>query len=336
MKKGKKKLLLVVMVGILAFPFQATAAAAGKTETKEQVFLTGEKDQKGWKKYVSFEESYEKDGKLYQLKAIDYQVLETKYLDTVEKATTGKEPPKETLMEEGVTYTLVSSIPQEVTDGGGQTVTGYTDYGYAVASADVPQTKMVTVTNEATGQPETVRCSFTGLAVSGVETAENQIAITYIGYDADSYSWNGYTIPKNDSYPAVGQYEQALLDSVGAEAGSRITSVAWTGGEYVVDGTVYRDAVATVQQQRTVYRANYVGSIGGKTVTVYRATYRGKDPKGDRNYTVKATATYRVVKRFTTVQKVVAIGVALLILIGCIVGILFLMRRKKERKMEVI
>lgn len=214
-------------------------------------------------------------------------------------------------------------------DGNNQIVTAYDEYDYAVTAADVPGTKTVSAENETTGETERVTCAFTGIIPAGTQAISNTITITFSNYDAAYYNWNGNLIPRNDETPQLAGYENELLASVGAEDGSYITGIYWTGDPYTVDGVMYRDAAADVAQQVQLYRANYRGVINNpeERQTVYTARYEAPDPDGAVEYTVTATASYQ---EQTSYLPYILGGVGILILTGLVIALLMLAAKKKK------
>lgn len=275
-----------------------------------------------------FEQYIEDDGKKYELTDIQCQLIETKYLDKKEKSIELKEEPKKTMKEDGVEYTLKSSEKIEKATGDSvQIVTAYDDYDYAVTATDVPVAKTVTSVNKITGAEEQVICNFTGISTAGTTTVENTMTITFSNYDAAYYEWNGNYIPRNDAVPPLAGYEDSLLESVGAAEGSSVTGYYWSSDPYTVDGVVYRDAVATVQQQVLMYRANYVGQIAPQKETVYKAVYETPDRDGNKEFTIKAIATYSKVE--SQLPYIIA-GIGLFLLLILIVMIVYVISKKKK------
>lgn len=329
--RNKKAVFSFLLMVFLALPLQA--AAAGNPLEKVAT-LTGTSEEDYTKQAEqAFAKEIREDGKNYTLSGISCEITDTKYLDKKEKTIETEKTPAETISEDGIEYTLVSSDSREeiVEDQSSQTVTAYDEYSYAVTAADVPSTKTVSARNETTGETEQVTCAFTGVSPAGTQTVSNTITITFSNYDAAYYDWNGHLIPRDDASPQLAGYEGELLASVGAEEGSYITGIYWAGDPYTVDGIVYRDAAADVEQQVQLYRANYRGEIytPEEKQTVYTARYEAPDPNGAVEYTVTATASYQ---EETSYLPYILGGVGILILAGLIVALLMLAARKKKEK----
>lgn len=329
--RNKKAVFSFLLMALLIFPLQATAAG---NPLEKAVTLTGTSEEDYTKQAEqAFAREIREDGKNYTLSGISCEVTDTNYLDKKEKTVETEEVPAETISEDGIEYTLVSSDSQEkvVEDGNSQIVTAYDEYDYAVTAADVPGIKTVSAENETTGETEQVTCAFTGISPAGTRTVSNTITITFSNYDSAYYDWNGHLIPRDDSSPQLAGYEDELLASVGAEEGSYITGIYWTGDSYTVDGVVYRDAAADVEQQIQIYRANYRGEINTpeEKQTVYTARYEAPDPDGAVEYTVTATASYQ--EQISYLPYILG-SVGILILAGLIVALLMLAAKKKKEK----
>ncbi len=338
-KKMSKRFFSFLLAGILTVPLQAYAA---ETITKEQEFTASADSEKEFARHTDFEEEIKEDGKTYILKDVSYEVLSKKYLDKKEKTIESgvvrdgeTYEPAKTLTEDGITYTLVSTEPVEAETGEAyeQTVTAYEDYYYPVTAADVPGQKIVPAVNEKTGETQEVTCIFSGISGAGTVEIQNQMAITVEDYDAAYYEWNGNLIPRNDASPALDGYEAQLLADAGAQEGSRITGIAWSGEPYTVNGTVYRNATATVQQTVPVYRANYIGEIREEAEkgAVYRNTYEADDPEGEVELNVKAVALYE--RQMSNVPYILA-GAAIAACAVLLAAVLLVLskKRKKEQK----
>lgn len=330
MKKNGIKYTVLALSFLLMIPMHVSATEASLT--KDLTLIVSDMDTAEKQAEEKFDKVLEVEGKKYELTDIAYETVETEYLDKKEKNLELKEEPKKTMTEGGVEYTLKSSekIENVIEESTEQTVTAYDDYDYAVTAADVPVTKTVNAVNNITGAEEQVVCSFTGISDAGITTVDNIMTITFSDYDASYYEWNGTYIPRNDAVPPLAGYEDSLLASVGAAEGSTVTGYYWSSDPYTVDGVMYRDAAATVQQQVQMYRANYVGKIltPEKKETVYKAVYETHDTEGDKELTVKATATYAEVE--SQIPYIIA-GIGLFLLLILIVVIVYVISKKRKK-----
>lgn len=333
MKRTHLKCTALTLSFLLMIPLQVSAA--GMNLTKEITLLASSEEETEKQAEEKFEQYIEEDGKKYELADVEYELIKTEYLDKKEKTVELKEEPMKTMIEDGVEYTLKSSEKSEkvIEESAEQTVTAYDDYDHVVTAEDVPVAKTVTAVNKITGEEEQVICNFTGISTAGTTIVENTMTITFSNYDAAYYEWNGNYIPKNDAVPPLAGYENSLLESVGAAEGSTVSEYHWSSDPYTVDGVVYRDAAATVQQQVQMYRANYVGQIAPQKDTVYKAVYEMPDTEGNKEFTIKAIATYSKVEK-SYVPYVIAAGVGLALIAGLVTFILIILAKKKKQKEE--
>lgn len=223
---------------LLLLPFRVSADTF---DYVKEVPFTAENEQDG---IPEFEEEITKDGVRYTLSEVQVEtkekvpVEETKYFSREQERilTEGEEfTPKEEVEEDGITYHLVE-VRREKAEGLGsmeQMVSGYTDYPYPVSEAEIPQSKLVSVVNRASGETEEVSCKLTGIAPIEGEWQPNTVDIVFYNVDADWYEWNGTLVPGNLEEPLKG-YEQELLRSVGAADGnSRVINTYWKTEPYM-------------------------------------------------------------------------------------------------------
>lgn len=329
----KKKKIVAIAFSFLLMTFPLHVFAAGSDLTKEVTLTVKNEADSRELAEKELPEKLKENGKNYQRSKIEYTVVETKYLNKKEKEMELKREPKQTFKEGETVYTLKKSekIEKSIAEGDVQTVTAYDDYDYAVTEANVPPTKTVMETNQITGEPEEVLCSFTGIHPAGTVMVNNTMTVTFENYDAAYYEWNGNYIPRNDDIPPLSGYETQLLENAGAANGSVITGYRWSGDAYLVNGILCRDAVADVQQPVQMYRAEYSGVIQVPKETVYKVVYETEDVDGAKEYTVKATAVYAEKK---TVLPYILTGAGILILIGTVIAILMMLSKKKKEEQE--
>lgn len=325
----KKKKIVAIAFSFLLMTFPLHVFAAGSDLTKEVTLTVKNEADSRELAEKELPEKLKENGKNYQRSKIEYTVVETKYLNKKEKEMELKSEPKQIFKEGETVYTLkkAEKIEKSIAEGDVQTVTAYDDYDYAVTEANVPPTKTVMETNQITGEPEEVLCSFTGIHPAGTVMANNTMTVTFTNYDAAYYEWNGNYIPRNDKTPPLAGYEAQLLENVGAAAGSVITGYNWHGDSYFVNNVLCRDAIANVQQPVQMYRAEYSGVIQIPKETVYKATYETEDVDGAKEYTVKATATYSLQSNNTPY---ILAGIGIFLLLVLIVMIIFVISKKKK------
>ena len=330
MKNKRAYKMIAFSLLLTMFPLRVSAAETVKNEVR---IIADSKAGIQKQAETAFSETIQKHGKIYGLTDIEYTDYQTRYLDKKEKVVESEEKPEDTRVENGEVYTLqsVSEREEVVTERREQMVTAYEEYD---ETGNAASTKTVTVVNESTGRQEQVVCSLRGVYPLGSTVEQNQMSVVFSDYDAMYYEWNGNDILGNEKTPPLAGYESQLLASVGADAGSQITGYYWNGEAYMVDGVVYRDAVATVQQQKPRYRAEYTGKIvtPEKREKVYTAIYETPDKDGDKEVTVSAVAVYTEQAERSIVPYVIAAGVGLVLLAGLLALILALLAKKKKEK----
>lgn len=324
-------LCLCSIVSMAVLPQQVSAA--GESLTKELVITASSEQDYKEQAESAFAMEIEEGGQKYERTEIRYEVTDTEYLDKTEKVVETADPA-ETIMEGELEYTLVEFKAPETLE---QRVTAYDDYDHVVSTADVPATKDTVITNEVTGEQETVTCNLTGIAPAGTTTVDNVMTLTFGNYGAAYYEWNGSYLPHNDQTPPIAGYEDQLLAQAGAAAGSVITSCSWSGQPYSVDGVMYRDAVANVRQPVQMYRANYEGTVLVQDPdAVGQAYYSAPDPDGDVELTVTAIAVYE--KTDVPIYNYIVTAVIVIGMLSLIFFLLYLIakrKQKKEKKTEV-
>jgi hypothetical protein len=331
--KGSRTIAALCLCSIVSVAVLSQRISAAEESLTKELVITASSEQDYKEQAESaFDLEIEKDGQKYERAEIRYKVTDTKYLDKKEKVIETADPA-ETITEGGVEYTLVEfKAPAEIE----QRVSAYDDYDHPVTAADVPATKDTVVTDEATGAQKTVTCSLTGVSPAGTATVDNVMTITFSNYDAAYYEWNGNYIARNDQTPPIAGYEDQLLAQAGATAGSVITGCSYSGDPYTVDGVVYRDATATVQQQVQMYRANYEGTVLVQDPNATgQAYYSAPDPDGAVELTVTATAVYEEVD--VPIYNYIVTAVIVIGMLALIFFLLYLIvkKRKKEKKAEV-
>lgn len=319
--------LLSILLLSFSLPLQVTAA---EEELVKEETITGESSDacKETAKEL-FSETIEEGGRTYELSDISCETIDMEYLDTLEITVETDSEPSETMTQDGIVYDLASVSETEGIQAEPQIVTAYDDYDHYVSTTDVPQTKEVSTTDEATGAETTISCNLVDIEPAGTRTVNSTMTVTFSNYDAAYYAWNGNYIARNDQTPPLAGYEDELLAYCNADPGSEITGYSWSGEPYTSDGVLCRDAVASVRQRVQMYRANYEGTIQPPAQTVYSATYTAPDQAGDVEYTVRATATYIPVSNYVPY---ILTGAGILVLAVLIVAILVVLSKKKEKE----
>lgn len=338
MKKSFNKIFSFLLLLTVATN-QVTTIRADEAITKEYTFTSENSEEKA---DGHFKSEINENGKKYKLKDITYTVIDKEEVQAESETNFNTEygpvkigekfQPDKTVTKDGIEYTLDSTVKKKVTieEAYTQTVTGYTDYTKMNDAYNAPDTKSISAVNDKTGENVSTVCSKTGITeISSNEWEDTYIDIKFIAYDADEFIWNGIKVKKNENNPLKG-YEDELLESVGGNTKNyKILKIYWTGKAYKNDdGILCRDAKADVQRKINRYRVSYQGSISVKPVKgyVYTSTYKGikKTNTGKILYTIKAVASYE-----KDGIPVVGITIGMLFLIIIIVGILYIIRKKK-------
>lgn len=351
MNRRRKLLsLLLIVTSVLSAAGCSGSNSTEKSDHKNNevtrtiVFQTDDIDES---RDDEFEAVIEEDGKTYQLKEITYDLIEktpneTEVTKTVESDILPADQtytPQETITEDGVTYTLVSTDTEEsmLEEAYTQPVTGYTDYSYPISVGSAPATKDITVTDARTGQAQTVTCSLTDVTRLPAEYEDTFIDIVYESYDANTFVWGDTVVAKNEQTPEID--EGQLLASVGADPGTYdVQNVYWTGQPYTdANGVLCRNARADVRRQVNYYRANYSGAISQEVVPgiKYTSTYTGSvaDESGNAGYTYEIQATAHYTEQSGHTALIIA-GIGIFLLVVLIIVLLYLLSRKKKEKGE--
>lgn len=318
----KKRLVAAIMAVFLMMISTAAAAAAVAENpiTKEYTFETTDKDFNYTENQV-----IEIDGKKYEAKDIDYEVIsESKRVEGIKKYSklTVRSVPDTMTADDGTELMLedVEYVPQTVTD-----VQIYRDY------VNPPEI------------PETIKFTVNGKTVTGVrKNTERQLSDTYnvpfsingkFYGDEDSmyYVLNGKNIPA-ETAPEFDQYPDELLAYLNLDDDIyRIDSGQWSSGYYRGGDKTVRMATYNGMQKSNTYTVTYEGTMYAAT-----ATYSNGIENTDPIYTVKALVEYVEYEDdgLTTLQKVLlTIGVAV-IAAGVIVAILFILKKRRNEDSE--
>ena len=146
-------------------------------------------------------------------------------------------------------------------------------------------------------------------------------------------------VKKNTKNPLKG-YEVALIESVGGNPDKyKVQKVVWQGKSYKKNGTLYRKARAVVRKKIPHYRVNYSGSITHTEEPdyVYSCTYAGvqETDSKDISYVVAAKANYQLEQTKETKKApvpVLFITLAVVLVLAAVVGILFILAKKRKTK----
>lgn len=344
-KLGNKNILFVFLSVIFLLPGNVARAATTDTIQKEIQYETTKKEDK---RKDDFPEKIEQDGKTYIRKQINYKTVKeeaikdkvTVFLEKKSNMLNQNEEynPETSIEEKGITYELMQTSEKKKTlqQGYTQTVTGWSLYESKADADRAAPTKRIKAEDERTGEDIYVTCQKTGSVKRTTDTWESTyIDIVFIAYDAKHFIWNGIIVKKNAKEPLKGYYKE-LLDSVGGnEKTYRIRNISWRGKSYKnKKGVLCRRARASVRKKVPHYRVDYAGVRTVKAVKgkVYTSIYTGlkEVDTGEVKYFILASAVYEKVHESKNPIVVITLGICFVILI--VVGILFLLSKRRKKK----
>lgn len=336
-------LSLLVLV-LVMLPGVGVRAAAPELIQKEKQYVTLNEKEK-----QPFDKSIVIDGKTYQLQNVSYETVSKNPVKVKEKVTLIKKtkPMKKSesfeaekkITKDGVTYKLtgVSKKEKKSKKKWKQTVAAYSEFDSLGEAKSASGQKMVTVTDKKTGETVVVPCVKTSTKKTAETWDYSHIDILFSGYDAETFIWKDLKVKKNTKNPLKG-YETALIESVGGNPDKyKVQKIAWNGKSYKKNGTIYRKARATVRKKIPHYRVDYSGSIthNEDSTYVYSSYYTGvkETDSKDLSYVVAAKATYQLEQKPETKKvPVLFITLAVVLVLAAVVGILFILVKKRKLK----
>lgn len=344
-KRSRLISILSLSVFVLVMlPGVCVRAAAPELIQKEKQYVTLNEEEK-----QTFDKNIVMDGKTYQLQNVSYETVSKNPVKVKEKVTLIKKtkPMKKSdsfesekkITKDGVTYKLtgVSKKEKKSKKKWKQTVSAYSEFDSLAAANKAPSQKTVTVTDKKTGKMVAVPCVKTSTRKTAETWDYSHIDILFSGYDAETFIWQDLKVKKNTQEPLKG-YETALIESVGGNPDKyKVQKIAWNGKSYKKNGTIYRKARATVRKKIPHYRVNYSGSITHTEEPdyVYSCTYAGvkETDSKDISYVVAAKANYQLEQKPETKKiPVLFITLAVVLVLAAVVGILFILVKKRKLK----
>lgn len=335
-------LSLLVLV-LVMLPGVGVRAAAPELIQKEKQYVTLNEEKQ------PFDKSIVIDGKTYQLQNVSYETVSKNPVKVKEKVTLIKKtkPMKKSesfeaekkITKDGVTYKLtgVSKKEKKSKKKWKQTVAAYSEFDSLSDANKASSQKTVTVTDKKTGKMVAVPCMKTSTRKTAETWDYSHIDILFSGYDAETFIWQDLKVKKNTQEPLKG-YETALIESVGGNPDKyKVQKIAWNGKSYKKNGTIYRKARATVRKKIPHYRVDYSGSITHTEEPdyVYSCTYAGvkETDSKDISYVVAAKANYQLEQtKETKKAPVLFITLAVVLVLAAVVGILFILVKKRKIK----
>lgn len=323
------------------------AAADADGVKKEVIYHTKDSEEKIDEQ---FEQYIIRSSKKFKLKDVSYEVISKKpkkekivvtrtvTTDLIKDTYT----PKETISEDGVTYTLVGMEEREVITQTPytQNVTGQITYNSVVSQQQVPKTYDVKVKDNFTNETVTVTCTFDNIIEGSPVWKDSSIDIVYESYDSDFFVLSNALIPKNENQPPLAGYEDVLLQSVGmSPETTKITGLQWNGEAYEENGVMYRNAIATVKIFTPSYIAKYTGKIvheqeKGKIYVVHYEGNYEQESDSEFDYEIKATAMYQPLEESNT-GKVLVGSLLIILLIALIILIVYVISKKNKENEKV-
>ena len=335
-------LSLLVLV-LVMLPGVGVRAAAPELIQKEKQYVTLNEEKQ------PFDKSIVIDGKTYQLQNVSYETVSKNPVKVKEKVTLIKKtkPMKKSesfeaekkITKDGVTYKLtgVSKKEKKSKKKWKQTVAAYSEFDSLSDANKASSQKTVTVTDKKTGKMVAVPCMKTSTRKTAETWDYSHIDILFSGYDAETFIWQDLKVKKNTQEPLKG-YETALIESVGGNPDKyKVQKIAWNGKSYKKNGTIYRKARAIVRKKIPHYRVDYSGSITHTEEPdyVYSCTYAGvkETDSKDISYVVAAKANYQLEQtKETKKAPVLFITLAVVLVLAAVVGILFILVKKRKIK----
>ncbi len=317
------------------------------TSTKTEVFADTDDVS------IPFEEQIEEGEQRYTLGEVTYEVVSTEeatepktvtHTETIEGLSTQSAEPTETITvnQEGQAVDMtVADISYTDTTVTGRTTAleAFTDFNLQVIAPTPQPSKIIEHTDPENGNTTTVTLPFSHLeTVTDWHWRDDvSIPITFSVYNAEYYAIGDTLVPYNPDTPALAGQEATILSMVGLNTDQyRITSFSWDGAPYQSGDTTLRNAVAHGERYVAGYRAVYADTISLLDLPQYTATvtYEGtvQVPTGEVLQTVEATALYHPVVSAFPVAMVVTAGIVGLLLAVLFVGLLFILKKKREEK----
>ncbi|MFR5631454.1 MAG: SpaA isopeptide-forming pilin-related protein [Monoglobales bacterium] len=257
-----------------------------------------------------FEKELERDGITYRLSEIRTEVVKEKggsSRDTLELTTSPfleevaeKQKPQEQIVQDGVTYQLVSSELEAYKIPAHEIPVKKEVLYEAVESKDVIPSKIkVTVTDEATGQTMETIAELSDQRVGEQYWSEDfSFPVTFHEYGLDGY-WLGEQVFKlNGDVPDFTGYETELLQLIDVnQEDYTVEAASWNGESYRnADGILCRDVTVTGKKLVSDCTVTYEGSAAFSEAdgVRYCSTYQNAEGSSgaETAYTMKATGVY--------------------------------------------
>lgn len=351
MKNLRNCCVIIMAIIIICSIFTIPAAAATdiqageKDLVKKEVFRTTDENAK-----YDFAESIEENGKKYNLKAVNYEILSSEALmreEVVENTVDYKDLYKKNVsaaktrdvIKDGKTLTVnlkdVEYTPTIITNRT-EIVSSFTDYSYKTVKPEPAETKTVTYHDYASGEDIISNLTFKELKEEDGWAWRNDVTIpiTFTIYNAEYYALGDKLVPYNHEKPALSGYETDILNELKLDTEKyRINSFEWDGEPYYIGEVQYRKAVAKGERYAAHYIAVYESNVKLPDVPGYNAVAKYQNTvdveSGERNYEMQATAIYT--RDYTSAYVAGGVILALFLIAFLIILILFIVSKKRKK-----
>ena len=319
MKKVFQILLMTGLITALSVS-PVFAAESGGNVVREYTFETTDSNFS-----YTENETIEVDGKTYKAADIKYEKLSEEKRIEETKTYTGLSEKK---VDEEITTEDGTVLKLEKVDYTDDSVSETRTWRNQTTAPNVPQTLQLTTDGGKT--VTATRGNVTRTIGSDYTVPFTINGKFYGGENVGYYLFNGQKIPA-DSAPEFSGYQNVILSSLNMDGNIyRIDSGAWNGDWYTNEsGEQVRNAVYTGLQKANNYSATYTASVYDA-----QAVYSNGVESEDTTYTVKAIVTYEVVKQGLSTLAKILIGAGAVILVGLIVAILMVIRKKRKAEDE--
>lgn len=312
--------------------------------TRTHIYVSNQSDYE----YREFDKEIKNKGNEYVLTNIEYKILESKTITKKVKdnivVKSKKIPegevyiPKKTIVQNNITYRLKNTTQKNITTTVDikRKVTGYLDFESKEDAQNSNKTQYFTVTGT-DGNKVSAYCNKKNIEkLPAASWQDSYITLDFTSDSPDYYEWQGKEVNGKANNPLKGR-EAELLKSIGANTKEyRVKNIFWMGKAVKKRGIYYRTLKANIQKKIPHYRVNYVGYSTGRkvTATIYTSKYVGKREvdTGKRKYKIKATAFYSIVIKEPEILKKPIVKLGIFIFAFIIVGILFIIYFKSDKK----
>ena len=344
MKKVKKFMLaLVFSVGVLFLGSLTVRAAAELKELRDVEYngtiykyaLQKEYETTDKAEEIAFDE--EVDG--MKLVDIQYEIVETilqkktleetkDYKDLIVK---DDDKVAKTITLDGNVYELQDVTWSEVPNM--ESVNYTVDYGYQTAEPKPDATYEYTYTSPVMKEENTVSLPFVRLDKGNEDWVDGFSAtVTFHNIDGLYFNIGNHEITYDSNKLSLSEADyKELVKMLGYDTSKyRFTDIKWSGKEYKNDGVTCRNAKAIGQQYAASYKAYYEDEVENGKIYTAHATYACEvevpAEEAAPTYVMKATAYY---EKSGISPVVMTVGIVILVIL--VVGILYVLTRKKKK-----